>query len=107
MQYDDRAMSAAHTLIGYFLSSTQASGHLIEAQGCGLLVVYEDCKAVQLIQDVAIWWWSTWCMLCCLYLLTPTISLLLATNKVDCVELTPIQWVSLHQTEITLVTMDI
>ena len=37
--------------------------------------------------------------------LRPAINLLIATDKVDCVEITPTQWVLLHQIEITLATM--
>ena len=54
-----RAMSAAHNLVGYFSSSTQASGQLIEAQVCDLLLVYNNCNVVNLIQDVNMRWWST------------------------------------------------
>ena len=68
-------------------------------------MVYSDCNAVNLIQDVKTRWWSTWRMLRRLRRLRPAINLLIATDKVDCVEITPTQWVILHQIEITLATM--
>ena len=43
-------------------------------------------------------------MICHFRWLTPVINLLLATDTVDCVKLTP-QWVVLHQIKITLVTI--
>ena len=89
-------MSAARTLVGYFSSSMQASGELIEVQMCGLLVVYNNCNVVNLIQDVKTRWWLTWRMLRRIRRLRPAINLLIATDKVDCVELTPTQWVILH-----------
>ena len=100
------ALKKARAIIGYFESSTQAMGKLLDFQRNSTIEEYKNQKKPKKpLQDVVTRWWSTYRSLRRLRWLKKAIKGLIATGEVSIGDLSADEWLCLHQIEIVLETM--
>ena len=100
------ALKKARAIIGYFESSTQAMGKLLDFQRNSTIEEYKNQKKPKKpLQDVVTRWWSTYRSLRRLRWLKKAIKGLIATGEVSIEDLSADEWLCLHQIEIVLETM--
>ena len=100
------ALKKARAIIGYFESSTQAMGKLLDFQRNSTIEEYKNQKQPKKpLQDVVTRWWSTYRSLRRLRWLKKAIKGLIATGEVSIEDLSADEWLCLHQIEIVLETM--
>jgi hypothetical protein len=100
------AMKKMKAMNSYFESSSQAMGELLDFQRTTEIEEYkEQGEPKKTIQDVCTRWWSTYRSMRRLRFLKKAIKSLIASELINCVDLTNDEWIVLHQVEITLETM--
>ncbi len=99
-------MKKARNLIGFFESSTQGMGKLLDFQKTTDIRMYKEQENPKKpLQDVETRWWSTYRSIRCLRFLKKAIKSLIAAEEITCHDLSDDEWKVLHQIEITLETM--
>ena len=102
----DSARKKARNLIGFFESSTQGIGKLLDFQKTTDIKIYKQQENPKKpLQDVKTQWWSTYHNIQCLRFLKKAIKSLIAGEKIANRDLTDDEWKVLHQIEITLETI--
>lgn len=95
-------MRKLREVIGYFNRSTQANTKLLKFQAGSDIEEYQNSRPKKLIQDVVTRWWSTYQSIERALYLQKAIKGLLATNQVDCEELSSTEWSMLQEIETVL-----
>jgi hypothetical protein len=99
-------MKKMRALNGYFESSTQAMGKLLDFQRTTEIDEYkEQAQPKKTIQDVVTRWWSTYRSMRRLRFLKKAIKSPIALELIKCEDLSNDEWSVLHQIEISLETM--
>jgi hypothetical protein len=99
-------MKKLRAIIGYFESSTQAMGKLLDFQETSYFPEYKDLTTpLKPLQDVVTRWWSTYRSLRRMRFLKKAVRSLLVAEEIDCEDLSDAEWLVLHQIEIVLETM--
>lgn len=102
------AMKKARATCGYFESSTQAMGKLLDFQRTSTIEEYQNQeRPKKTLQDVITRWWSTFRSLRRLRWLKKAIAIkgLIGSEQIILDDLTADEWLVLHQIEIVLETM--
>ena len=100
------AMKKIRAMNGYFESSTQAMKKLLDFQRDSNIKEYKDqVHAKKTLQDVITRWWSTYRSLRRTRWLKKAIKGLIASEQISVEDLTPDEWLVMHQIEIVLETM--
>jgi len=95
-------MRKLREVIEYFNRSSQANTKLLKFQAGSDIEEYQNSWSKKLIQDVITRWWSTYQSIEHALYLQKAITGLLATNQVDCKELSSTEWSVLKEIETVL-----
>ena len=99
-------MKKIRAMNGYFESSAQAMKKLLDFQRDSNIKEYKDqVHAKKTLQDVITRWWSTYRSLRRTRWLKKAIKGLIASEQISVEDLTPDEWLILHQNEIILGAM--
>jgi hypothetical protein len=100
------AMTKMRVINGYLKSPTQAMGKLLVFQRTTEIEEYNDqAEPKKTIQDVVTSWWFTYRSMRRLRFLKKANKFLIASELINCVDLTNEEWIILHQVEIALETI--